>query len=120
MKVPKTIRVGSLEYRIVFVGDKKMRKVSGVTECEGYVDEDGGVIYLNKRLKRNPTRLVDTLVHEAVGHIVFDACGIGYWMKSQVKTRSNQKWVEFQEALVRIYTPAIISTLRSLGFLKDK
>ncbi len=96
-----------------------MRKVSGVTECEGYVDEDAGVIYLNKGLKKNPSRLLDTLIHEAVGHVVFDACGIGFWMKTQVKPRNNQRWVDFQEAFIRLYAPAIIATIKSLGFLKE-
>ncbi len=117
MKLPKTVDICGLAYTIVFVGPKRMRRESGATECEGCVDDDRGVIYLSKALKKNPTRLVDTIIHEAVGHVVFDASGLGYWLKNQVRHRSNGKWILFQETFIRLYTPAIITTLRSLGLL---
>jgi hypothetical protein len=120
MKLPKHVTICGLEYRIIFVGEKRMHKEAGASETEGCVDDDKGVIYLAKTLKKNPSRLLDTILHEAAGHVLFDASGLGYWLKKQVRPASNKKWIVFQETLIRLYTPALITTLRSLGLLAGK
>lgn len=119
MKVPKTIVVGCITYKIVFVGPKRMRKESGVDEAFGCVDVDKCVVYLANELKRNHSLLRDTLVHEAVGHALWTSSGIGYWMQSQTKFK-RKKFFEFQEIFVRWHTPIVLQTIRGLGLLKGK
>ncbi len=117
MKIPKTISVCGIEHRIVFASPKRMKKEGGVV-CYGCVDRDKSVIYLDRELKKNPGLLLDTLIHEVVGHALWNASGIEYWLQRMTK-RDGNRFYEFQEIFIRWHTPALITTLRALGFLKE-
>ncbi len=114
---PRKVDICGLSHRIVFVGKKRMKKEASVGGCFGCVDANKCVIYLARKLLENPTLLRDTLIHEVVGHCLWNASGIGHWMQTQI--RNKKKAYEFQEVFVRWHTPHVITTLRSLGFLKD-
>lgn len=117
MKIPKSIVIGGLRYRIVFVDSEGMKEEVDDPETEGVTDIEGGRIVLHKRLLKNPTRLRDTLVHEVIGHALWDACGIGHWLKERTKLR-GKKWYRFQEIFIRWHTPALVATLKELGLIQ--
>ncbi len=120
MKVPRSVSICGIEHEIIFIGPRKMRFVSGVAESFGCVDPDNPIIYLAESLRKKPTLLRDTLVHEVCGHALWAASGLGWWLRGQMKHKARSKaFYEFQEVFVRIHTPAVITTLRSLGLLKD-
>ncbi len=114
---PTKVEICSIEYPIRYVSAKRMKKEAGVS-CWGCVDAKKYIIYLDRELLKNPTLLRDTLIHEAAGHCVWDASGIGHWMQTQIRNR--RRFFEFQEVFVRWSTPHIIATIKSLGFLKDR
>ena len=116
MKVPKAIHVCGLRYAIVFVGPTRMAKESGVAECYGCVDFEKGIIYLDKALRKSPSRLRDTLFHE-VGHALMESSGFGWWLKREVGLH-GRKWQRFQETLIRLATPIMITTFRSIKGIK--
>ncbi len=112
--VPRTVDVCGIEHRIVFVKGKKLKKEAGVA-CIGCVDANKCIVYLSEKLLKNPSLLRDTLIHEVVGHCLWNASGIGHWMETQI--RNKKKFFDFQEVFVRWHTPLVITTLKSLGFL---
>ncbi len=113
---PRRVEVCGIEYPIHYVTAKRMKKEAGVV-CWGCVDAKKYRIYLDKELLDNPTLLHDTLVHEAAGHCVWDASGIGHWMQTQI--RNKKRFYEFQEVFVRWNTPHVIATIKSIRVLKD-
>ncbi len=120
MKIPKTIPICGIDHELLFVGPKRMGFVTGDKESLGGVDGDTQRIYLAKRLKKNPTLLRDTLVHEAAGHALWLASGLAWWLKGQTKHRRDTKaFYDFQEIFIRWHTPVsiatLLSTLRALG-----
>lgn len=116
MRTPRTIDVCGLSYRVVFVSPKRMGQLPPKDSAvEGYTVIGAGVIYLATSLKKNPSRLRDTLMHEILGHALWDACGLEHFVH-HAKKRGRAYW-SFQEAFIRIHTPALITTLRSLGAL---
>lgn len=117
MKFRKKFEIGGLRYRTRFVSKREMKKVAGDPECEGLTDFDNGIIYLAKALRKNKTRLRDTLFHEALGHALLDSSGIGHWLKKRFRLKEG-RWHRFQEYFIRFHTPALISALKSLGVLK--
>lgn len=117
MKIPPKFTVMGIEYCVVFVGKSRMSKESGYAEAYGCVDQNRGIVYLAKALKKNPTMLRDTLLHEVLGHVVLETSGLGYWLREKMrlgKDKKYEKWIEAQETFVRWYTPALITTLKSL------
>lgn len=117
MKIPKKVDVCGITYRVVFIGPKRMQKESGYKRGYGCVDQDKAIIYLAKSSRNNPTLLRDSLVHEIVGHALWHASGLGYWLETRIKPKTN--FFKFQETFVRWHTPAVITTLRAMGLLKD-
>ncbi len=122
MKIPKTIPICGIEHELVFVGPKRMEFVSGDSESLGCVDVDHPRIFLAKRLKKTPTLLRDTIVHEAMGHALWLASGLAWWLKGQTKHKRDTKaFYDFQEVLIRWHTPVSITTLISvLKALREK
>ena len=118
MNVPSTVDICGIAHRIIFVGPTRMRKESGVDSAYGCVDPDKCIVYLAKELKKNPSLLRDTLIHEVIGHALLTHSGLGFWIQSTTKFKRKQFFV-WQETFVRWHTPLVIITLRALGLLKD-
>ncbi len=116
MKLPEAIDVCGIEYAIRFVGPGRMSRESGVDECYGCVDFEKGVIYLDRALKKSPTRLRDTLYHE-IGHALMESSGLGWWLKREVGLH-GRKWHRFQETFIRLFCPVMITTFRPLKDIK--
>ncbi len=116
MRIPKAIYVCGLRFEIAFVSTRRMTETIG-TRCYGGVDFEKGIIYMDKSLRKSPSRLRDTLFHE-IGHVIFESSGIGWWTKKEAGLY-GKKWSRFQEAFIRLLTPVLFSTLRDLGWLKE-
>lgn len=118
MRIPKTIPICGIDHRLAFLSKKQMKRLTGNPEMHAFVDPDAAMIYLAKALRKNPSLLRDTVVHEAAGHAVWAASGLGWWLRGQMKHKARSKaFYEFQEVFIRWHTPLIITTLRSLGIL---
>ncbi len=117
-EVPQLVDVCGVTYAIVFVGKKRMEKESSGDNL-GCVDSDNAIIYLAKSLRDKPTLLRDTLLHEIIGHALMNTSGVSWWLRTETK-KSSSKYYKFEEVFVRLYVPGIITTLRSLGILKEK
>ncbi len=114
---PRKVSICGIEHDIIFIGKKRMKREMRVGGCFGGVDANKCRVYLAERLLKNPTLLRDTLIHEVLGHCLWNASGIGHWMQTQI--RNKKKFYEFQEVFVRWHTPLVITTLREMGFLKE-
>ncbi len=116
-KIPELVDVCGVTYAIVFVGKRRMEKESAGGSL-GCVDSDNAIIYLAKSLRDKPTLLRDTLIHEIVGHALLNTSGVSWWLRTETK-KGSKSYYKFEEVLVRLYVPGIITTLRSLGLLKE-
>lgn len=112
MKLLKKLEICGQTYSIFSV---KKGDVKGMGTAEGMTDVLKNEIYLKQKLLKNPCRFLDTLVHEIL-HAIFDASGLGFWLKRKMKVRGNA-WIRAQEELIRFQTPALVSTLKNAGFL---
>lgn len=112
MKLLKKIVICGQRYSIFSV---KKGEVKGMGRAEGMTIVSKNVIYIKERLLKNPDRFMDTLIHEIL-HALFDASGLGFWLKEKYQF-TEEGWFKFQEKVIRFQTPALLSTLASLGFI---
>ena len=63
------------------------------------------------------SRKEDCLIHEVVIHAIMEASGIGRILKEKYAFK-DKEWDDFEEDLARLYSPAILSTLKTNGWLK--
>lgn len=102
-RVKKPIDICGQRYRIV---------IYSVLECQGFCDYDEGVI----RLRRSaPDRMMDTLLHEVL-HGIFEASGLGWLIRSAFKL-TKARFDSFEEDMIRLLAPSLLSTLRNAGWL---
>lgn len=118
MKIPRKVMICGLPYRIAIVpmgarGPKGWEKL-----YEGMCDVESSTIYLSARLRRNPSRLLDALVHE-MAHAIAEGTGVRRWLSSLVpwKQRKTDRVFELEEDCVRMITPALIVALQSAGLI---
>lgn len=90
-------------------------EVSELVQNEGWTDCENCRIYLRASLAKTPSRLFDTLVHELT-HALFEACGISHLLAVQCPKDAD----DVEELIIRMMTPALITTFRSAGLLKGK
>lgn len=121
MKLPRTVSVCGLTYRLIVV-PRGSRGPKGWTNGrqghEALTDIEQGTIHFSYKLLRNPTRLRDALVHELF-HALSEATGLRCWLKkiTRGRARAEKTW-ELEEDVIRILTPALITTFQSAGLLR--
>lgn len=63
------------------------------------------------------SRKEDCLIHEVLIHAIMEASGIGGVLKKKYAFK-DKDWDDFEEDLARLYTPALLSTLKVNGWIK--
>lgn len=118
VNLPKRVTICGLSYRVVVVRGKGPKDWN--RRYEGMCDPGAGVIYISSRLLRNPSRLLDTLIHE-ICHGLAEGTGLRRWLAKLVpgkpSARRRRLIGELEEDVVRILTPAIITAFQSAGML---
>ncbi len=113
MKLYRRVNVCGLSYEVYFASAEEVPNLSA---DEARTEYQENRIYIRESLRNNPTRVRDNLVHE-LQHAILEASGLGAWMRAHTKL-SKAHYIEFEELLIRIQTPALITTLQSAGLLK--
>jgi len=106
------VQVCGLDYSIKVSNGDETPALKG---NEGITDYATCTIFLSDTLPE--TRALDTLVHEII-HAIFEASGADNYLKT--KWRKGIKGAEVEEHLIRLLTPALITSFRSAGLLSRK
>lgn len=109
---PFIIEICGLKYRVLFRNEDTDPGMKGNW---GYFNAETQTITLHP--DNLETRALDTLVHEIM-HAIFDAQGIETYLSTQLKKGCKVK--EAEEQIIRLLTPALITSLRSAGLLSRK
>lgn len=70
---------------------------------------------IHVRWVRSAHYMWDSLIHELV-HATFTNSGLGDVLKRKLNL-THEQWVEVEEDIARVFTPALLSTLRRAGWL---
>lgn len=112
MRLWGKVIVCGIDYKVYFTSQDITPQLRGL---DGLADMNAGIIYLAEC--DNPTRSLDTLVHELL-HTIFEASGLAQHLRQNLK--KGVKISDFEEQLIRILTPSLIVTLKSAGLMSRK
>lgn len=108
------VDICGVEYRVEFRSEEQDPFVKNK---EGYGDVDKGVLVIHQDYAANPTRARDVLLHEML-HQIANVTGLHHYLETKLK--KGVKITEVEEIMIRLLTPALITSLRSAGLLSKK
>lgn len=112
MKKLFKVDVCGISYQILAASPKELWKIAEGVDVEGYTDPSKAEIYMVSTVPDG--RYNDTLLHE-LQHAIFEASGLSSQLQELLGLNDNAIH-NLEEVIIRIYTPALHTTLRSAGW----
>lgn len=106
------VNVCGQNYEVRLVDKEDTKDIDG---CEGLTIHTKNMIYIKDNLASD--RQDDTFIHEVFVHALLEASGASHVLREHLKI-SEEQWEHFEELLARLYSPALLSLLRTSNLIK--